>query len=122
PARRQQSQLFASVSTPGFGSLGFGYTHRGFRDRPDVELVSATYSLGLSRYAFFNVAVVRALGPDARSSATVTLVIPLGVRATATVMALSQKEGHQVLGQVQQSLPAGEGWGYRLPGPAAGAQ
>src|SRR5260221_305360 len=115
-APRQQSQLFASLSTPGFGSLGLGYTHRGYRDRPDVELISTSYSLGLSRYAFFNVAVIRSLGPEARSSATLTIVIPLGVRSTATAMALSQKDRHQVLGQVQQSLPAGEGWGYRLLG------
>jgi outer membrane usher protein len=121
-APRQQSQLFASLSTPGFGALGLGYTHRGYRDRPDVELISTTYSLGVSRYAFFNAAVIRSLGPDARSSATLTLVIPLGVRTTATAMALSQKEHHQVLGQVQQSLPAGEGWGYRLLGAASGPQ
>ena len=121
-APRQQSQLFASLSTPGFGSLGLGYTHRGYRDRPDVELISTSYSLGLSRYAFFNVAVIRSLGPEARSSATLTIVIPLGVRSTATAMALSQKDRHQVLGQVQQSLPAGEGWGYRLLGAASGLQ
>jgi outer membrane usher protein len=119
-APRQQSQAFASLSTPGFGSLGFGYTHRAFRDRPDVDLVSATYGLGIARVAFASLAVIRSLGQDARTSATLMVTIPLGERSSAAVTSLAQKERHQTLAQAQQSLPAGEGFGYRVLASVAG--
>jgi outer membrane usher protein len=119
-APRQQSQAFASLSTPGFGSLGFGYTHRAFRDRPDIDLVSATYGVGLARLAFASLAVIRSLGSEARTSATLTVTIPLGERTSAAMTALAQKERHQTLAQAQQSLPAGEGFGYRVLTSASG--
>lgn len=121
-APRQQSQAFASFATPGVGSVTLGYTHRAFRDQPDIDLLSATYSVGLARAAFFSFTVIRTLGLDARSSASLVLTIPFGARSSASAIALSEKERHQVLAQVQQNLPAGEGLGYRALASVAGAQ
>jgi len=119
-APRQQGQAFASLATPGVGSLTLGYTHRAFRDRPDIDLASLTYSAGLVRAAFLSFTVIRTLGLDARSSASLVLTIPFGTRSSASVMALAEKDRHQVLAQVQQNLPAGEGFGYRALASVAG--
>src|SRR5205823_12610022 len=51
-APRSMGQVFASYSTEGYGSIGVNYVHRAFRDRPDLELVSASYGIGVARFAF----------------------------------------------------------------------
>src|SRR5205807_1753009 len=75
PAPRNISQAFASYSTEGYGSIGVNYVHRAFRDRPDLELVSASYGIGLARFAFVNFVVLRTLGAQPQSSASVLLSI-----------------------------------------------
>src|SRR5439155_13472456 len=106
PAPRSMSQVFASYSTEGYGSIGVNYVHRAFRDRPDLELISASYGIGVARFAFVNFVVLRTLGARPQSSANVLLTIPLGTRTAASVSSFVQGGAHQTLAQLQQNLPA----------------
>jgi outer membrane usher protein len=119
-APRQMTQAFASLATEGYGAFGVNYIHRGFRDRADVELISASYSVGVARFAFVSFVVLRTLGVQPQSSANVLLTIPLGTRTTASLTSFVQGQQHQTLAQLQQNLPAGTGFGYRMLASTAG--
>jgi outer membrane usher protein len=110
----RQVQAFASLGSAGAGSFGIGYARRDFRDRDDVELASASYSIGFPRLGFFTLSFLRTLAPQSQSSATLTYTLPLGTRTVASASATAQRGGDQVIGQVQQNLPAGSGFGYRV--------
>ncbi len=122
PAPRRMSQVFTSYSTEGYGSFGVNYVQRAFRDRPDLEILSASYGVGVARFAFVNFVVLRTLGTQPQSSANVLLTIPLGARTAASVSSFVQGGEHQTLVQLQQNLPAGEGFGYRVLTSTAGPQ
>lgn len=110
---RQVSQVFASLGTAGYGSFGVSYAAQYWRSRPDIRLVSANYSVSAGKWGFLGVSLMRSLGPEADTSLSATLTIPLGTRTTSSVSATSQRSGTQATVQVQRNLPAGTGVGYR---------
>ena len=114
-APKQTSQAFASLGTAGFGSFGINYVHQGYRDRDDVDLVSASYSVSVGKAAL-GVSVLRFLRGDDRTVLGVTLTVPLDARTSASVSATAQRGSQQALFQVQRNLPSGTGVGYRLLG------
>lgn len=113
-APKQRSQAFISLSTGRYGSVGLSYTYQDFRDRPDIELVSANYNYSLGQYGFLNFSLLRFLGEDARTSAGLSYTIPFGTRTTASANINVQQDNAQQLLQLQRSLPVGSGVGYRL--------
>lgn len=113
-APRQLSQAFVSVSSANFGSTGLSYTHQVFRDREEVELVSASYGLSLGKLGFISLSVLHFLGGDAKTILGLTFTSSLGERTSASVSATAQRDSRQAQVQVQRNLPAGSGIGYRL--------
>lgn len=114
PAPRQVSQAFVSLPTSGYGSVGLAYTHQGFRDREEIKLLSASYSVSLGKAGFLSVSMLRFLSGDAKTAIGLTLTLPLDARTSASVSATAQPGSEQALLQVQRNLPAGSGVGYRL--------
>ena len=109
----QISQAFASLSAKSSGSFGVNYVHQAYRDRDDVKLVSANYSVSLGKVGV-GVSLIRFLNGDERTVAGLTLTLPLDDRTTASINATAQPGNQQALLQVQRNLPAGTGVGYRL--------
>ncbi len=114
PAPRQLSQAFISLSGGNYGSIGLSYTHQTFRDREEVELVSASYSLTLGKLGFLSLSMLRFLSGDAETIIGLTFTRPLDARTSASVSATAERDSKQAQLQVQRSLPAGSGVGYRL--------
>jgi outer membrane usher protein len=114
PAPKQLSQAFVGYSSGVYGSIGLSYTHQAFRDRDEVELVNASYSLSLGKLGFLSLSVLRFLTVDAKTAVSLTVTLPLDERTSASVNATTQPGSQQAQTQVQRSLPAGNGVGYRL--------
>ncbi len=112
-APRQISQAFVSLATRGYGSFAANYTHQAFRDREEIKLLSGSYSRNVGGLGFLGVSLLRFLSGDARTVLSLIFTVPLGERTSASVSATAQPR-EQALLQVQRSLPAGSGVGYRL--------
>lgn len=111
-APRQISQAFVSLATRGYGSFAASYTHQAFRDREEIKLLSGSYSINVGGLSFLSVSLLRFLSGDARTVLSLTFTVPLGERTSASVSATAQPRGQAL--QIQRSLPAGSGVGYRL--------
>ncbi len=87
-----------------------------------VRLLTATYSMGVFGNGFLNVIAFRTLGGVSNNGATITFTKPFGERSNVSVGVERQNHLDHAFAQVQQSLPAGTGSGYRVStevGPAA---
>jgi outer membrane usher protein len=121
-APRQISQVFASVATSGYGSLGLGYTVQNFREREPVKVLNASYSVSLGKLGFLSLSLLRFQGEDSKYFAGLTFTRSLDERTSASAMATSQQGGGQALFQAQRNLPAGSGVGYRVLAGAGGPE
>jgi outer membrane usher protein len=115
----QSAPKLAVASHIGFpignrGSMTFGYLYQDNREATDSEVFTTTFSpriggsLNLSLYAMH----VR----TDRASTTLGFILtrPFGARSTATLNASRQDGSGRAALQMQQNLPEGRGWGYRL--------
>lgn len=111
---RQSSSAYLSVSTPGHGSLALNYTRQDYRDRPDIRLAGISYSHSLGRLGYLSLSLIRFLTGDDDTLVSMIYTLPLGDRSSASLNAQSQSGSQQGSIQLQHSLPAGPGMGYRL--------
>lgn len=114
PLPSQQHRAFASIGGFGAGSLSLSYTKQDHRTRDDVEFVTARYSRRLGRYGRLGLSALY-FPEDGETRLGAHFSMPLGApRTSAGVSASSRSGGGDAALQVQRSLPAGRGYGYRL--------
>jgi outer membrane usher protein len=113
-APKQVSRVFMSVATTSMGSFGLGYTHQDFRDREDVELVNATYSLSLGQWGFVSLSALHFLGGDGKTIFALNYTRPLDERTSVAAGYTGERGSHQGQVQLQRNLPPGTGVGYRV--------
>lgn len=113
-APRSVSRAFASFAPSSSGSFALSYARQDYRDRPDINLVNGTYSASLGTWGFLNISVLRFLGEDAKTVFAINFTYPLGPRTSASAGVTAENGRQQSLVQMQRSLPAGSGWGYRV--------
>lgn len=118
-APQRRTQAFVTLATRTHGSLALRYTHQAFRDQEDVELVGASYSVGLGKLGFLSLSMLRFLAPEPETVLTANFTRSLGRRTSASVSATAQGATREGQVQVQRSLPVGSGFGYRLRAGAA---
>lgn len=111
---KQSSQAFLGVSFAPYGSLALSYTQQTYRDQESVKLVNASYSVSLGQIGFLSLSVLHFLSRDAKTILGLTFSTPLGERTSGSISATTQPGSRQAQMQVQRSLPAGSGYGYRL--------
>jgi outer membrane usher protein len=119
PRRRQSAATFG-MQLGTAGSLSLTYVQQQFRDQPQLDVATASYTIPLGRIGQFNVTASRTAGVAGGSSLFTTIAIPLG-GMTAASLGTQSTHSNQT-GQtdsdftavLQKSLPLGEGWGYRL--------
>ena len=112
-AVRQNLQLYAGVPLGG-GSLSLGYLLQSPRDRDPVRLLSLGYNVSLGSLGHLGVSLLRSAGPQGRTVANITFTRTLDERVAAYANGTVQHGQAQGQLQVQQSLPAGEGMGWRV--------
>jgi outer membrane usher protein len=106
-------QAFAGMPVS-FGSLGVSYILRDARTEPDAEYAAANASVRLGRLGNLVLAVRKSFVGDRDFGGEASLILPLGDRTSASAGAVLAQGGTSVSAAVQRSLPAGEGFGYRL--------
>ena len=103
-----------------YGSFGISYIAQDFRNgKTNEHLLAATYSVRLGPWAFFNVTGAKTFGAAGGTTLAASITIPFGERASVsaaynTSHGASQGNAHYGSLIAQQSLPFGEGYGYRL--------
>ena len=118
--RRRQSVASLGVSFGALGSTSLAYVIQEFRDRPEQEVATLSWSVPLQRFANLTLAASRSYGPAGATTVFAALAIPLGNLTSASLV--SQRTRSELTGEttdahsalVQKSLPLGEGWGYRV--------
>ena len=106
-------QAFAGLPLS-FGSVGLSYLRRNSRGEPDAEFVGASSSLRLPRLGSLHLAARKSLAGTQDVSAQFSLSVPLGALRSASVGASLNAGRRSVRTEIQKSLPAGPGLGYRL--------
>jgi outer membrane usher protein len=113
-APRESSTASASVSLGSYGSLSLGYIHQDHRDRPDVEIMNASYNVSLGKAGALNLNFFRSLIDEPDNSVSLTFTFSLGDAVTASFGGTAQRDNDQAAVQIQKNLPRGNGYGYRL--------
>ncbi|MEQ1661076.1 MAG: fimbria/pilus outer membrane usher protein [Thiobacillus sp.] len=120
PARA--SDVFVGVQFGHWGSVSAGFIERDVRAASDQSfwtLSAQTTLRGLGNSHGIGVLLnyFQSLeGPD-NQAATLAIIVPLGERTTASTqhkLTRSTETTHENYVTLQQSPPAGEGWGYRV--------
>ncbi|MGH8549457.1 MAG: fimbria/pilus outer membrane usher protein [Methylococcales bacterium] len=114
PAPRQISQASVSISASDNGSVSFGYIHQDYRDRPDVKLVTAGYNRRVGSLGYFNFAFTGSLRGAFDPAFSLTFTVPIGERSSLSLNGTLQPDFQEATVQLQQNLPRGTGYGYRV--------
>ena len=117
---RDQVMANASYRLGNLGSVSIAQVSQSYRDRPDIRVSTLSYSMPLDRYAQLSLNAIRTSGATDSTSLFATLAIPLGDSVSASVSGERTHDSttgitdDSLTAEVQKSLPAGPGYGYRL--------
>lgn len=117
-APRLVANAYASVATERHGAFGMSFTRQDNRDQPDVDLLSASYSVSLPGLGFLSVAAIQALHGGSGRTVLVSFTVPLGSQVSASTSASLADAGSSATLTLNRSLPAGNGYGYRIEASA----
>lgn len=103
---------FVALPTP-FGSISASYLLRSERDSPDLQIIGGNASVALGDIANLHFSAQHVLAPERTVRFGLFLTRSLGARrhASGSVEFGSEPRASRVA--VQQTLPVGEGFGYR---------
>jgi outer membrane usher protein len=118
----REKQYVANVGYQmgGLGSVSVTYIAQHYRDQPNLEVSTLSYSLPLGKFAQLGVSAIETYGSTGGTTVTTYLAIPLGDATSASV---SSERSHDrqtgttdntLTAGIQKSLPIGEGYGYSL--------
>lgn len=105
---------FAGYSIPEVGSFSASYLRQEFRNRPNLDLLTATYSTGISNMASLNVSAMTTVNGRKQHTIYITLSTLLGESTNVSVGSRIEKGYNQGTFQVSQNQPLGPGYGYNL--------
>jgi outer membrane usher protein len=102
-----------------FGSAGVTYVAQDFRTKPNIHVLSLSYSVGLGPWAFLSLSAAKTYGTMGNIAFGATVTVPLGERTFAAVSyngtrSSSQGNSSDTTATLQRSVPVGEGYGYRI--------
>ena len=118
PRRRQD---VASMGLPlgRTGSISLSRVAQKSADQPDTRVTSLGYTLQLGRLAQLGITAMRTASDTTSNSLFMTLSIPLGTSTSASIASERTRNADgsssiSLTNTVQQSVPVGSGYGYRL--------
>ncbi|HXG96773.1 MAG TPA: fimbria/pilus outer membrane usher protein, partial [Gemmatimonadales bacterium] len=102
------------------GSLSATYGIQQFRDQPQAEIATLTYSVPLGKVGNLSLTALRSYGAAGATTVFATVTIPLGELTSGTVTfdrtrdsATGATSENRTL-VMQKGLPLGDGYGYRV--------
>src|SRR5436853_10865 len=119
PRRRQTFGTIGYAMGP-LGSLSATYGIQQFRDQPQAEIATLTYSVPLGKVGNLSLTALRSYGAAGVTTVFATVTIPLGELTSGTVTfdrtrdsATGATSENRTL-VLQKGLPLGDGYGYRV--------
>ena len=119
---RLTSQLYASIALGRAGSLSLMDTRQSFYNDTPVEIVSVRQTIDLRGFGYVTASAMRVAGTTSEMVYGISFARSLGRRTNADFSVVSEAEGASGYMQMQRSLPAGEGFGYRVRARAGATQ
>lgn len=113
-----QTSLFGSMSLGRAGNLALGYFRQDKRGETDSAFMTLSYQAGLPWRGTLLLNYLQTFTGEKAKAATLALSFPFGSRGTLNyqhrnnLKAGGNADAHYLT--LQQGLPAGEGWGYRV--------
>lgn len=114
PAASRQTRAHVGLSDARLGSFGVGYFSQDNRDRTDNEIVTANYNRNLGRNWTLNLSAFKSLDQSQDYAFGLTLTHAFGERRSVSLNTSHGSDADRLLLQMQQSMPIGNGYGYRL--------
>jgi outer membrane usher protein len=111
---RLKSQLFAIAGLHRWGSVSISRTREDFRDGHAIEILGARDSINIGGSGYLTVSVARTLTNTRDTLIALSLTHSVNARTIASATTTSDAGGTGTELDLQQSLPAGRGIGYRL--------
>lgn len=111
---RRRLQAYLSWPLGDLGSLGLNYAYRSRPGDETVETLGASYNVTLGKLGFLSISALRFLGEDSQTVLGISITRPLGQRRIASARLSRDRHSRQLDMSMQQSLPVGEGYGYRV--------
>lgn len=113
-APRRQSQLYATAAFGRIGSVGISRTRQDFWDGRKIEILSLRDSINFRSLGYLSLSALRVLGEERDTIIALSFTHSIDQRTSASVTGTSSAGGSGVQLDVQRSLPAGRGMGYRV--------
>lgn len=109
----------ASYNFGPMGSVGAALVGQYYRDQPDVQVGSLSYSVTVPGVGFLSLALVRTLAVTQQTQMNATLTVPIGRDYSATLASNQSRPDNgnwnaENSASFQKNLPAGDGYGYLL--------
>jgi outer membrane usher protein len=111
---RLKSQLFAIAGLRRLGSVSISRTREDYRDGHSIEILSARDSINIGNLGYLSVSVARTLTNTRDTMIALSLTHSVNARTIASATTTSDAGGTGTELDLQRSLPAGRGIGYRL--------
>jgi outer membrane usher protein len=112
---RLMSQVFANLALGvRAGTLSFLAARQDFRDKASVEIANLRYGVDVRGIGFISLSALRTLSGERDTMLGLNFNRSLGPSRNTSFNVTSQASGTSAQAQVQQSLPAGTGMGYRV--------
>jgi outer membrane usher protein len=114
PAPRTQASASASMFLGDAGSMSVSYVHQQDPILGEIKLASLNYAKSLGDAGFLSFNLIHDLTGQNGNTEFLSLTIPLGAQRSASLGISHQTGNTTPFAQLQQSLPAGTGYGYRV--------
>ena len=114
PVPRLKGQVFTNVALGRAGSVSLMAARQAFQGGEITDLMTLRHSIDLRGLGYLNLSALRVKGTDRDTIIGLSFSRSLGNRANASLNITSKSDGLSGYAQMQKSLPAGTGLGYRM--------
>jgi len=111
---RLKSQVFAIMGLGRAGSLSISRTQEDYRDSRTVQILSARDSINIGGLGYLTLSVLRSQSNTRDTMIALSLTHSVNARTIASATTTSDTGGTGTELDLQRSLPAGRGIGYRV--------
>ena len=114
PVPRLTTQLSATAGLGPYGSLSVSRTREDYYNAQSLEIVSVRDSLNVGKIGYLTLSLTRTLDNTRDTTVALGFTHALNARTIVSATATSDSTGTGTELDIQQSLPAGRGLGYRV--------
>ena len=114
PVPHLTTQLSANAALGPCGSLSVSRTREDYYNSQSIEIVSARDSVNVGKLSYLSVSVTRAVDNTRDTTIALSFTHALNARTDVSATTTSDSTGTDTEVHVQQNLPAGRGFGYRV--------